>query len=120
MSLTINDTKAYTISAESLYAAAMTAVTNLEGKLESQDADAGTIVVKFHKTILGKVLGDRTHFELTIRPNDEGSELDVMGYPLDAVGRKLQFGGRKGVAQTVLSWIHAHIDHNLKSANSSN
>lgn len=120
MSLTHSNTKAYTVAAEPLYAAALTAVTNLEGKLEKQDADAGIIAVKFHKTIHGKVLGDRTRFELAIRPNADGSELDIVGYPLDAVGQPLKFGARKGVTQTVLNWIHAHIDHNLKKADASN
>ncbi len=120
MSLTINNTKAYSVSAETLYDATLTAVNNLEGKIESQDEAAGTISVKFHKTVLGKVLGDRTEFNLTVRPTDSGSELEATGWPLDAVGRPLKFGARKGVAQTVLTWIHAHIDHNLKKANAEN
>ena len=116
MPYTITDQKTYAVSAESLYSAALTAVTNLEGKLQSQNADSGEIVVKFHKTIHGKVLGDRTWFSLTIRPNADESTLDITAYPLNAVGQKLMFGARKGVPRTVLNWIHAHIDHNLKKA----
>lgn len=107
----VTDTKMYTQSAESLQQATMAAVDALGGKIASQ-VDATTIV-KFHKTILGKVLGDRTHFELTIQPNDDGSQLDLLAYPLDAIGRELKFGARKGVTRTVISWLHAHIDYQL-------
>ncbi len=116
MSTTITDHKTYTVSADALFAAAITAVTNLEGNIQSQDKDSGEIVVKFHKTVLGKVLGDRTWFELTIKPTNEGSSLDVTAYPLNAVGQKLMFGARKGVTRTVLNWIYAHIDNNLAKA----
>lgn len=39
----------------------------------------------------------------------------VEAFPVDAVGRKLQFGARKGVTRTVLNWFWAHVEHNLKS-----
>ena len=107
----ITNTKNYTNSPEELEQATLRALNTLEGKIVAQDA--GNLTVKFHKTILGKVLGDRTHFELAIRPNGDGSELEVLGYPLNAIGQELQFGARKGVTQTVLTWLHAHIDHQL-------
>ncbi len=107
----ITDTKTYEQSAENLQKAALAAVAALEGKIAKQNGD--TTIVKFHKTILGKVLGDRSHFELTIQPNGTGSQLDVLAYPLNAVGQELKFGVRKGVTQTILSWLHAHIDHQL-------
>ncbi len=34
-------------------------------------------------------------------------------YPLDALNRKLMFGARKGVTQTIVSWFFAHLEHNL-------
>ncbi len=114
MSLTITDSKTYPNSPQSLFVASLTAVTNLEGKVQNEDADSGDISVNFHKSIHGKVLGDRSHFDLEIRPNGDGSELSITGYPLDAVGQPLKFGARKGVTRTILSWIYAHIDHNLQ------
>lgn len=110
----VNDTKTYQRSAEDLKTATLAAIDTLGGKVEKQDANTSKMIVKFHKTILGKVLGDRTHFEITVQPSGDGSQLVVMAYPLDAIGRELKFGARKGVTQTVLSWLHAHIDHQLK------
>ncbi len=118
MSLTVTDTKSYDVSADSLFSAALTAVTNLEGKVQEEDQATGQISVKFHKTIHGKVLGDRTHFDLTVQPEGDGSQLAVSGYPLNAVGQPLQFGARKGVSRTVLNWIFAHVDHNLQKQES--
>ena len=114
MDYTITDNKQYAVSAETLRQATLAAVAALEGKVEKDDASTGEIVVKFNKTILGKVLGDRTHFELTVLESADGAQLDVTAFPLDAVGRKLHFGARKGVTKTVLSWLHAHTDHQLK------
>jgi len=37
----------------------------------------------------------------------------VDAFPLDAVERKLMVGARKGVAQTVVTWFIAHLEHNL-------
>ena len=68
-----------------------------------------------HKTgTLGKVLGDRTHMNVTItHPNDDGSAVAVEIYPLNAVGQKLMFGARKGVSRTVADWFYAHLEHRL-------
>ena len=116
----ITDTKTYQQSAENLQAAMLAAVKTLEGKIAKQKAGGtGKTVVKFHKTVLGKVLGDRSHFELTVQPTSDGSQLDVLAYPLDAIGRELKFGARKGVTKTLLSWLHAHIDHQLAKQSTS-
>jgi hypothetical protein len=69
--------------------------------------------VKFDKTILGKVLGERTHLTCEVRSQNEGSLVSVDAYPLDAVGRKLLLGARKGVTATVVSWFLAHLEHTL-------
>ena len=41
------------------------------------------------------------------------SKVVVDAYPLDAVGRKLMFGARKGVTQEVLSLFTEHLENNL-------
>lgn len=114
MSYTIKDQKTYSHDKDVVYKIALAAIEGLEGKVESQDADSGTIEVKFHKTILGKVLGDRTHFTAEIdAPSTSETTVSVTVYPLDAIGRKLQFGARKGVSRTVASWFFAHLEHRL-------
>jgi hypothetical protein len=37
----------------------------------------------------------------------------VDAYPLDAVERKLMFGARKGVTQTVVTWFLEQLDQQL-------
>lgn len=113
MSYTITDEKSYPISKPVVFAAALGAVEGLEGKIQEQNEDAGELVVKFHKTILGKVLGDRTHFEAKFTESAGETAVSVSCYPLDAVGRKLMFGARKGVSQTVVNWFYAHLEHRL-------
>ena len=115
MSYTIEENKTFTVSANDTYDAVLKAINGLEGKLLKQDPQNHAVTVQFHKTILGKVLGDRTHMTVNIQPNGDGSQMAVTIYPLDAVGRKLMFGARKGVSRTVLTWFYAHVDHHLKA-----
>jgi hypothetical protein len=87
------------------------AAAGLEGKILEQDEQS--VRIQFHKTIHGQVLGDRTVFETTLHDADGGTRLAVEAYPVDAIGKKLQFGARKGVTRTVMGWFWAHIDHQL-------
>lgn len=114
MSFTINDEKQYTHAQDVIFDTALQAIEGLEGKVAEQDRAAGTIAVKFHKTILGKVLGDRTHMDITIEGGNGGeTAVKVSCYPLNAVGQKLMFGARKGVSRTVVNWFFAHLEHRL-------
>lgn len=114
MPYTIEETKTYPNSAGDVFKAALGAVEGLEGKVVKQDSEAGTIEMKFDKTIHGKVLGDRTEAQVTVvKKSPDTTEVSVTIYPIDAVGRKLMFGARKGVSRTVLNWIFAHIEHRL-------
>jgi hypothetical protein len=72
--------------------------------------------IQFNKTILGKVLGERTRMEVKIcAVSPDETRLELLAYPLDALGRKLLFGVRKGVTQTVMNWFIAHTEHRLKA-----
>lgn len=114
MSFTIQDEKKYAQTKEATFAAALGAVEGLNGKIQQQDAGAGTIAVQFDKKILGKVLGDRTHMNVRIfEAADDGTAVAVEIYPLNAVGQKLMFGARKGVSRTVANWFYAHLEHRL-------
>lgn len=114
MPFTIRETKTYQHPSEVVYQAALGAIGGLEGKVLSEDAEAGRIQAKFDKKILGKVLGDRTQIELAIASQSPGeSTVAIEVYPLDPVGRKLMFGARKGVSQTVVTWFIAHLEHRL-------
>jgi hypothetical protein len=113
MSFEVNQSKTYTQSLKAVQTAALGAIAGLEGKILKQSDNR--IEAKFDKKILGKVLGDRTQIEIDLSsPADNESQVAVSIYPLDPVGRKLMFGARKGVSQTVASWFWAHLEHRLK------
>ncbi|GAB4536832.1 MAG: hypothetical protein Fur0018_27560 [Anaerolineales bacterium] len=117
MPYTIQETKTYPYPPDVVFAAAVGAVEGLEGKVNKQDPQAGTLEMKFPKTIHGKVLGDRTEAHVTLTAESPDSTvMAVTIYPVDPVGRKLMFGARKGVPRTVLTWFFAHVEHRLKSA----
>ncbi len=111
MSYTIKDERSYEKTADAVLQAALGAVSGLEGSVLKQE-DNG-FEAKFNKTILGKVLGDRSQIEVTLSPSDNGTNVSATIYPIDPVGRKLMFGARKGVAKTVLTWFWAHLEHRL-------
>lgn len=114
MSYTINKEQFFNSPPSDVYAAAQKAVNGLEGKFSSETPPTA-LTAKFHKTILGKVLGDRTELNVEIVETDGGATLKAEIFPLDAVGRKLMFGARKGVSQTVMTWFMAHLEHHLKA-----
>lgn len=114
MPYTIQEEKTYQHPLADLLQAVLGAVEGLQGEVLSNDPDTGHVEAKFPKTIHGKVLGDRTRMELDLSETSPSeSKLSLQAYPIDPVGRKLQFGARKGVTRTVLDWLYAHIDHRL-------
>jgi hypothetical protein len=105
--------KNYAKDAQSIYQAALKATEKLEGKIISSVPESYRLTVRFPKTILGKVLGERTELACEVRPNGEGGTVVLDAFPLDSVERKLMFGARKGVTQTVVTWFIAHLENNL-------
>lgn len=109
----IHQEKEYAKDAQSVHAAALKSVEKLSGKIVTSVPVNLRFEVKFDKTLLGKVLGDRTHLICAVVANGEGSKLVIDAYPLDAVGRKLMFGARTGVTQTVINLFLEHLENNL-------
>lgn len=114
MPLEVKEEKSYEKTSEAVFNAAIKAIGGLEGKLSKQDAASGSLEANFDKKILGKVLGERTYLSVQVKPGPAGgSSIAIEAYPLDPVGRKLMFGARKGVTQTVVTWFFAHLEHHL-------
>jgi hypothetical protein len=110
----VNENKTYEKSAAAVFDAALKAVAGLEGEVISQKPESGDLEARFDKKILGKVLGDRTHLQAKVAAQSEAaSSISIEVYPLDPVGRKLMFGARKGVTNTVMAWFIAHLEHHL-------
>ena len=112
MPYTINEERNYEKPADAVLQAALGAVSGLEGTILKQDDNH--VEAKFNKTVLGKVLGDRSQIEIDLSSSGNGTTVAATIYPIDPVGRKLMFGARKGVAKTVLAWYWAHLEHRLK------
>lgn len=109
----IHQEKTYSQSVADVHAAALKSVAALKGKFVSSKSEEYRFEVKFDKTVLGKVLGDRSQMTCVVVAEGEGSKVVIDGYPLDAIGRKLMFGARVGVTQTVINWFIEHLEKNL-------
>jgi hypothetical protein len=105
--------KNYSKDAQSIYDAALKATAKLEGKIISSSPEQFRFTARFPKTILGKVLGERTELSCAVRSDGGGGVAVVDAFPLDAVERKLLFGARAGVTLTVVTWFIAHLENNL-------
>ena len=105
--------KNYSKDAQSIYQAALKATEKLEGRIISSAPEQHRFTARFPKTILGQVLGERTELSCEVRANGDSGMVVVDAFPLDAVERKLMFGARKGVTQTVVTWFIAHLENNL-------
>jgi hypothetical protein len=105
--------KNYPKDVQSIYQAAMKATEKLGGKIISSTPEQYRFTARFPKVILGQTLGERTELSCEARVASTGGIAVVDAFPLDAVERKLMFGARKGVTQTVVTWFLAHLEHNL-------
>ena len=109
----IHQEKNYSQDPRAVYDAALKSVETLKGNIISSKPEETRFEVKFDKTLLGKVLGDRTQMTCSVQADGDGSKLVMDIYPLDAVGRKLMFGARKGVSEEVLRLFTVNLEGNL-------
>lgn len=110
----IHQEKSYIQDRSTVYGAALKSVEKLKGQILKSKPDDFQFEVKFDKTLLGKVLGDRTQMTCVIQANGDRSKIVMDIYPLDAIGRKLMFGARKGVSEEVLRLFAENLESNLK------
>jgi hypothetical protein len=112
VSFTINEERSYQHPVEGVMQAAVGAVGGLQGEVTAEQTNG--LQAKFNKTIHGQVLGDRTEMKVAVETDaNDACRVVVEIYPIDAVGRKLAFGARKGVTRKVLDWYWAHLEHRL-------
>jgi hypothetical protein len=106
--------KQYPSDLAATYRAVLAASAKLSGHTVSSDPAKGHLVVKFPKTILGQVLGERTHLTCDVRTVGDATMVVVDAYPLDAVEQKLMFGARKGVTQAVVDLFLGSLDEQCR------
>jgi hypothetical protein len=105
--------KSYPVNAGTVYQAALKATEKLQGKLIASNPEKFRLEANFPKVVLGKTLGERTYCSCEVQTQGDGCLVILDAYPLDALNRKLLFGARKGVTQTLILWFTAHLEHNL-------
>ncbi len=107
--------KNYPKDVQGIYQAALNATEKLGGNIISSAPERLRFEARFPKVVLGKTLGERTQLSCEVRAggDDNGNIVVVDAFPLDALERKLMFGARKGVTQTVVTWFMAHLENNL-------
>ena len=105
--------KNYPKEVKSIYQAALSAAAKLDGKIISSVPEQYRFTARFPKTVLGKVLGERTELSLAVKEEGQGGIAVVDAFPLDAVERKLMFGARPGVTLTVVTWFIAYLENAL-------
>ena len=113
MPFEVHQEKTYSQERSKVYDAAKKSVEKLKGQMVKSKPEDFQFEVKFDKTLLGKVLGDRTQMTCIVQADGEGSKAVMDIYPLDAVGRKLMFGARKGVSEEVLRLFTENLESNL-------
>ena len=109
----IHQEKTYSQERSKVYDAALKSVEKLKGQVLKSKPAEFSFEVKFDKTLLGKVLGDRTQMTCVVQTDGDGSKVVMDIYPLNAVGQKLMFGARKGVSEEVLKLFTEHLESNL-------
>lgn len=116
MPFEVRETRTYTAQPDAVYRAALAAVETLRGQVLQSDPAQGRLSARFDKKLRGKILGDRTQIEIecAAAPTAQTS-VAVLVYPLDALNRKLMFGARKGVPETVMSWFFEDLERHLSA-----
>src|SRR5215475_1610057 len=114
MPFEVHQEKTYSQDRSKVYNAALKSVEKLKGQMLKSKPEDFQFEVKFDKTLLGKVLGDRTQMTCVVQLDGDGSKAVMDIYPLDAIGRKLMFGARKGVSEEVLRLFTENLESDLK------
>lgn len=99
---------------DKVFAAAISSVQHMGGKVAKKDEKKGTLVAHMDKKLFGNYLGDRSQVEIRFTSaEDNATQMDVFAFPLNAVGQKLMFGARPGVVETILRVLTRELEDRL-------
>ena len=82
----VHQEKTYSQERSKVHDAAKKSVEKLKGQMLKSKPEDFQFEVKFEKTLLGKVLGDRTQMTCVVQADGDGSKVVMDIYPLDAIG----------------------------------
>jgi len=117
MSYTIKETRTVARPAAELLAIAGEVVFQLGGKRPKRPDTAGEIRADFNKAVGGAAFGNRV--QLIVHAADDGSggcTTSVEAYPIDPLGKPLQFGVIGEPARLVTTAFWAQLDRRVKPA----
>jgi len=101
--------------ADKVFAAAISSVQHMGGKVARKDEKNGKLIAHMDKKLFGNYLGDRSQLEIQFTSeNEETTQMDILAFPLNAVGQKLMFGARPGVVETVLRVLFREVGERLE------
>ena len=99
---------------DKVYDAACLSIKPMGGKILKNDPSNKVLQAQMDKKLYGRVLGDRSMLEVTFTSEAENKTImNVLGYPLNAVGQKLMFGSRPGVVDAILKAFFSEIENKL-------
>ena len=106
--------KSFPYPVDRVFAAAVSSVQHMGGKLAKKDEKNGKLIAQMDKKLFGNYLGDRSQLEIQFTSTeDDGTQMDIFAFPLNAVGQKLMFGARPGVVDTVLRVLDRELEDRL-------
>lgn len=108
--------KIYNFSFNKVYEAVNASIKPMGGKVLKNDSANMFLQAQMDKKLYNRVLGDRSMLEVIFRSETEDStKMEVLAYPLNAVGQKLMFGARPGVVEAILVAFFEEIEKRLNT-----
>ena len=107
--------QSYPYPVDKVFAAAISSIQHMGGKVAKKDEKNGKLIAQMDKKLFGNYLGDRSQLEIQfMSENEEATRMEVLAFPLNAVGQKLMFGARPGVVETVLRVLFREVGERLE------
>ena len=117
MSYAVQDSRPFPRPAAELLALASAIVVELGGKLARKPPAAGELRAEFNKSVGGTAFGNRV--QLIVRATGDSSDrgtLSIEAYPIDPVGKPLQFGVLGEPARLVIGAVWSRLTERLAPA----
>ena len=114
MSTTVKKSITFSSPPQSTYAAAVSCIKAMKGKVQVDKPDAMHLEAKMDKKLNGVVLGDYSLLEIDFSSeSDESTTVSITGYPVNVMGQPMKFGARPGVVAKVITALQAEMEKAL-------
>jgi hypothetical protein len=112
MAYDINQAKTYNHSAQEMSQTAAAVIAKLGGKADKKsNPAAGQLIATFNKQVKNHMLPNRVQIIVKTEPvSPESSQLSLLAYPVDPLGKKLMFGVRGNATRTVVDYFFNELE----------